>query len=278
MINGNFKDKIFDSPGLWRLYLRVGRNAVDAMAFQPGAPDESVVARIVSDPLSPLELSQIEAAVYDNPALLTEGFASVGCEIVDPVATVAVPGEYSPAQAEEIFRAMAPDSQAAALTPVSAEAASVRFVAGIDPALHAFLRRTFSNVAIVPHIAPLAAWFVALSSRGNSRKLFVNFREGAVDIVATERSRLLLANSFACTSASDAAYFVMAVRELFAMTAERGDTVMASGSGPHKAEALQMLRSHCGSVMPVIFPSELSAAGPGMTDVAFDLLAYASGR
>lgn len=280
MNDSPLKKDIIDDPSRWRLVMRYAPTELAVLAYAPLIPGQMLVRRFRLTPSTENPLAPLEDAVFGNPLLLEAEFRKVDISIAG-IPAMAVPAGCSDDQVRELLAyAMGGDRHSSdELLRAATGDSSAEIAALLPHRLTAFLRRSFLNPSLHPHIAPLVRYFMALSTRGNTRKIYLNFRdEEGIDIVATDRSRLLSANSFEPRTAADAAYYTIATRaSLAANTAGQTHeaTLMTSGDSPLKEEAIAQLRESGAEVMPVIFPGSMLHAGREATELPFDLVALA---
>ncbi|MBQ8501877.1 MAG: DUF3822 family protein [Bacteroides sp.] len=112
---------------------------------------------------------------------------------------------------------------------------------GIDKSAATFLKEQFPNARFYAQGTPLIEYFFAKSRLGNSRKMYAHLRPSGIDLFAYERGRLLLANSYACTTESDRLYYLLYVWKQLGFEQER-DELHLTGHLTDKATLLPELR------------------------------------
>lgn len=265
-----------DKPSEWRLLLRADARSLSAMAFAPSRRDMLVAGETLLPPDAASPLEALEEAVYSAGWLTTLDFGSREISLAG-LDTMLIPSEAG-AAAEEIYDFALPRSEADSLLTAPTGDSAAIIAAAVPRRLEAFLTRTFPSIRLHPHLEGLCRYFMTLSSRGNTRKIYLNFRHEAVDIVAIDRGAILMANSFACPTPDDAVYYTIASRDMLGMTEENGTApaaVMVSGTGPLREPAVASLRRFCKDVMPVIFPGTMLLTGRRAAELPFDLTALA---
>lgn len=263
-----------DRAGQWRLLMRLGVDTLDAVLYSP-LHDGSLMHRALPlDPAAESRLKAVEACVYDNKLLLGD-FARISC-VVESRRTVILPqGLDEPADDDAaearslIFRSSFPDFEGETFLSPTGMAGTVMMSGDADGVLP-FLKRTFFNVQISAHLSPLCRYFLSTAGRSSGRRLYAVLRAGAVDVVATDRGRLLMANTFDAPTASDAAYFILAARKLLQLP-DTAETMLA-GVAAMREEVTPILRRFQPTVMPVIFPSVMFRAGKESLNSPFDLI------
>lgn len=266
---------VVDRSGEWRLALRVGPAALDAVIYSPLHEGSLIHRNIPLDRSATSQLKAVEAAVYDN-RLLLQDFARVWCVVESRNAVILPPGLDNQADDEaesarsSIFGAMFPalDSADTFLSPTGMQGVAV--MAAAEPGLTAFLRRTWFNATVCHHLSPLCRYFLNGGARGPGRRLCANLRPGAVDVVASDGGRLVMANSFDTPTPADAAYFILAAGKLPGLDGRC--EVMLAGNPALREAVGPLLRRYVPVVMPVIFPSQMFRAGREALEAPFDLI------
>ncbi len=257
------KDLIPD-PELWVLALRLSPSGLHVAALSL-VEDNSLLCRHIPFAQGSDTVQALEDAVYDNPLLLLD-FKKVWC-IVESPRTLVVPAELK-ADPQPWFDFVYPSSGSTLLTdPLPRLGAGI--LTGIDPAIDRFLRRTFQRLTVMGHLVPLCRYFG--SSRSNAAKMYVNLRTGSLDVIAIDSGRLLMANTFVCASAADAAYYILACRSTLGMNPETSELLLC-GDQFRREEITPILRRYIRLVIPVIFPPRMFKAGRSAMQAPFDLI------
>lgn len=263
--------ELIERPEQWRLALQSGPRGLEVVAHSP-MEDNSLLWRRIApsgDESDRRELRALEEAVYDNPLLLAD-FGRVQCLIDTPFVVIA-PADAAAlddADRDTLMRAANPDFEGVTFVN-TLPASNASIVAGIDRETLGFLRRTFFNVDIQHHLTPLCRYFLNLARRTNAPRLYANLRPGSLDVVATERDRLLMANTFAFATPDDAVYYILACRKLLDM--EQAEMYLA-GDAAVREQVAPILRRFIPAVMPVIFPSTMFRAGKDALGAPFELI------
>lgn len=262
------KDLITDASR-WRLAMKIGRDAIDVVAYSP-IEDNSLIQRRI--PLNTAKLSPLQAieeAVYDNPLILSD-FGRIQC-LIDTPDIVIAPKEAGNLDADtlgDILRASRQEFDGAVETN-ALPASNAVIVMGLPREMSRFLRRTFVNPDLQHHLTPLCRYFLNLSRRVNAPRVYANLRAGSMDIIAVDRDRLLMANTFAFSHISDSAYYIVASRRSLGLD---GAEMYLSGDAGVREQLAPMLRRVIPSVMPVIFPSTMFRAGKEAMTAPFELI------
>ncbi len=201
---------LISDPRAYTLTMRIAPGRLDILALDDTG--DTVIYRRLPLDRSMTVTRAIEEAVYDNPALLGD-FQAITA-LVDTRAYTLVPNEVA---ADSLLAAAVadrllptPDCRSELIaTPLRHAPATILWRIPAD--LVAFLRRTFFNVSILPAIAPLADSLTAPSGMSSGR-IYVNFRQGSLDVVALGSGGSLdCVNTFDYSEPSDAVYYIMAL-------------------------------------------------------------------
>lgn len=258
----------------WRLMMRIGPDTLHTVLYSP-MHDGSLIHRALPlDPAAPTKLKALEACIYDNQLLLGD-FSRISC-VIECRETIILPpglGDATDGEADDarqlIFSSAFPAFAGATfLSPSGMTGTAV--MAGTDADMLSFIRRTFFNVQISSHLSPLCRYFLSAAGRSSDRRLYAVLRQGATDIVATDRGRLMMANTFDTPEPSDAAYFILAVRQMLGLP-DSAETMLAGSAGLREL-VTPILRRFPAPVMPVIFPSLMFRAGKDALNAPFDLI------
>lgn len=262
---------IITEPRHWDLIMRLEPSRLEVVMFAPIRGGSLLYGTTLLEGES-MEQS-FETAVYDNPVLLTDGFNSVHLLIAGTPAMLVPPG-CGRGDMLAVWDAQFGTAQSSAvLDVVESPLADAVMLAGVDSKLSSFVKRTFIKAEMHSTLDGLCRYFVGLSARGNGRKLFINFNEAGVDVVATDRNHLLFANSFKCDKPDDACYYALCCRDMLALT-NPSDTVMISGDSSLREPTVAMLRRFVSNVIPVIFPTSMLMSGSDVRKASFDLIVF----
>lgn len=270
-VSGLSRELIADTSR-WRMVLEICPDVIGVLAYNPlakSADGSNIVCRQIKSPGID-DIHAFEEVIYDNPFLLRD-FARVDI-IFRTAVSLVVPAEIPDTGAEHLLATAFPDASAHVVEcGLLSQGAKVAYA--VPHALHSFLSRTFYQATLHHPLAVLAAYFTQGGVRGNNPRLHINFsRPDVIDIIATRGSNLLLANSFRVSNADDAVYYLLAVRHTLGLDRNQATQILASGSGSlRKAVTNGLARLPGAPVMPVIFPTVLSALGIGSDMVAFEV-------
>lgn len=219
-------------PGLWRLVMLVGARRLDVTLLPPVESESLIYRSLLLDPEAPNHTKAVEEAIYGNPLLLSD-FRTVTC-LIDTRQALVVPSSLDADDRALLLRRAFLLDEA---EPISARTAdpAADVVMAMDRELEGFLRRTFYNVRFEHSLAPLTRALVADPTILGPRIYALCRREG-VDVVAADGQRLLMANSFECESSDDAAYYVLAVRQVLGLDPQ--STAIVTGGIPARSAAL----------------------------------------
>ncbi len=268
---------MIDRPDLWRLAMRVD-DAVHVLLYSAVSPDGLVYRAFPLDQSSPSRLKAIEEIIYSNDVLVSD-FDRIDF-LTDTPSTLTVPYECNFDQASYLLASTVygdPERKElpSTLTPAvlySTTASNASVVSAMDIETEAFLRRTFYDIHITPSIAVLINYFAKLNAGGNSRRMYATFHCKDVTLLVFDRNRLIHAVKVKCSGANDAAYFIMAVRNLLQLAPDT-DPVILAGESPLREDTASIIRKFVHQVLPAIFPSDLLMMGRDAMRLPFDLTA-----
>lgn len=262
------KDLVKD-PRVWRMTMRVGRGALHVILYST-VEDNSLIYREISlDPNASTPLKALEEAVYDNPLLLSD-FDKVYC-IVETSVGYPIP---SPIDNNEVIEKMIQTTDPefdGEIIVNDINCRNARIAMGVEKDMAAFLHRTFFNISIYHHLTPLCRYFLGKHNRGNSRRMYANLRQGALDLLAFDNGRMLLANTFKFSHINDTVYYILATQQSLGIDPANNE-IMLAGDTVLREELTPVLRKYIGYVLPVIFPSSMFRAGKDSMRAPFDLI------
>ncbi len=251
------------------LAVRFSPSRLDVMVYSDMAPNSLVSRSMAIDPGPGSWLSAVEDAVYENPLLPAEFRRTV--LIVEPEAAMLLPGEAAAeADAVKILQSTlgGDDREWRVDTPVGRNAA---IGYGFPTGLMGFIRRTWGpDSALWCNLTVLSRYFIMNVQRGKPSRLFVNLREGQLDVIAVEHGSIRLANTFDYRTPDDAVYYALACKAQSGLP-EHSD-ILISGPTAVRDQVMPLLRRFIPQVMPVIFPPRMFRAGREAVDLPFDLI------
>ena len=155
-----------------------------------------------------------------------------------------IPLEYfEDEQAETIFYHNFPTQENETVQYNILHRSNTVVVFGMDKSAYTFLREQYPDAYFYSQASPFIEYFSSKSRLGNNRKMYVNLRKKATDVYCFERSRLLLANSFPCKTASDRIYYMLYIWKQLGFNQER-DELHPTGLLDQKTPLLKELRKY----------------------------------
>lgn len=260
---------LIKEPRLWRLALRLDSRALHVMLYNVVEDNSLIYRSIPLDSAAPSMLRALEDAVYDNPALLSD-FSRIDCVIETPNMLI-VPTDLDTADLRYKMMAEAHPDFSGEVLSCPLQGLGMTILMGIENELLGFLRRTFNNPRIHHHLAPLCRYFHSKSRMGNTGKMYANFHDSHIDLIAFGKDSLTLANTFEYREPIDAVYYIMACRRQLALDPSSDELFLAGDSSAREA-VTPTLREYLAYVMPVIFPSAMFRAGHDALRAPFDLI------
>lgn len=253
---------------MWNLLLRFGPDALCVMAYSVVEENTLIYRRLPLPGASPAPLRDIEAAVYDNPFLLSE-FRRVWC-VVESRSHLLVPPECADEATQRQLFAAAFPSQSLQMHTELTDTPNSLMLHGLQPDFAAFVTRTFTGARIQSHLTSLIRYFASRPGHAGRMGMAVNVRPASLDIIVTQGRRLMLANTFDYAHPEDAVYYILAVRHTLGLD-PRTDELLICGDRDAREKLAPMLRTYIGRVMPAIFPPQMFRAGKDSMLAPFDL-------
>lgn len=112
---------------------------------------------------------------------------------------------------------------------------------GMDKSACRFLCEQHPDARFYAQATPLIEYFCTKSRLGNNRKLYAHLRRDAADLYAYDRGRLLLANTFECSTVADRLYYLLYLWKRLDFEQER-DELHLTGYLADKERLLPELR------------------------------------
>lgn len=252
------------------LVMRIDSQGIKAIAWS--AFDDDSLEVVKCDYPSGVDAKQrLEDAIYGNrDFFLQRDYSRVWC-LMGGAKVMAVPEDVDEDEAKTFFHAafqeqgefeefpLLPGSQAKLLTSFAPQEAS-------------FLRRTFYNVSLQPSLLPLCKWYMRPELAGRGSRVFVNVRQGGIDVVALKNGRLQLLNAFDCATGDDAVYYVLAVIHTLGFDNDQNTAVMVSGPTEKRSVFMADIKRFWRTVCPVVIPSEMYRLGQAISEVPYEMI------
>ena len=248
-----------------RLNMLVTATGVHVVVSSRISDGTLIYRHIPFDGTAASQVAAFEDAVYDNPLLLAD-FGEVNVLIDTPRYIVAPADVDAAAHLAELY----PDFLHEVITSPTGTEGQPVIAAAVEPALLAFVRRTFHGAHINHRLSPLCRYFGIQRGLGNTGKLHLHLADTHTDIIAYGSDGLLMANTVAVRTAPDTLYFALAAARHLEFD-NANDRVILSGNTALRDELLPLLRKHISFVMPMIFPSAIFKAGHQAMNAPFEL-------
>lgn len=259
------------NPRTWRMSARIAPECIDIVLHNKVEDNSLIYRHVAMDTSLGTLVKGIEEAVYASPLLLADFDRTdivVESSRFQLIPSAAVTSETVEALGERLYpRDIA--RLEAIVNPL--QPLDCTLVTWVDTELVNFLRRTFNNPAIFHHLAPVCRYFAGKSRMGNSGKMYANFREGHIDLIAFGSKGLLCANSFRVRERTDELYYIMALRKELGFDGS-ADELFLCGDPARREDVMPLLREYIPYVMPVIFPSTAMRSGEDAMKAPFNLI------
>lgn len=262
--------ELIPQPHMWQLLMEAGPAALAVVAFSPFEHHSMLYESIPYDEAAPTPLRRLEDAVYDNPLLLAD-FARTTLLYDTPrfLPLPLMPEE----EAQAMFRTVFPTDTSLPPSRVlvtDIESMHLTLAFEIPTDILGFIRRTFPNIRIEHHLAPLCRYFQVRHSGRPHGKTLVNLRGNRLDIITLGATAPLMVNTFRFEQPMDAAYYILSARQRLSLPPT--DEIMISGDRATRAAITPTLRRYARYVMPAIFPSAMFRAGRASLSAPFELI------
>lgn len=154
---------------------------------------------------------------------------------------VAIPMElFDDEQAKLIFYHNLPEQENETILYYILHSINVVIIYSIDTSTYQLVLSKYPNAKFFVHICPFIEFFAARSHQGNNKKMYVNLRNDALDIICLDHGRLLLANSYNCRETDDRMYYLMYVWEHINFDQEL-DEMQIIGNIPEKDQLINKI-------------------------------------
>ena len=261
-----------------RLYIRLGRHAVDIMTrdLSTGIDALDCFSRPVdvAQPDNDRVLIAVLVAAAERPDLTTMFDPTV--VLIDTRARARAPTDGAADDLRDMMADRLIDADLTTsphvVTATQLDQTGMCMLTAIDERLRSYVSRTFTNSVIMPACAPLIKYFVTRSQRANAAHCYVNIRPGDIDVIIVSRNRLMLANTFDCESDNDIIYYVTAACRDAGLRPDTGDMLYLCGDRAIRSRVTPVMRQYIPNILPVIFPAGLYRASHAALDIPFDLI------
>jgi len=122
----------------------------------------------------------------------------------------------------------------------------------LDKLTHVFLSEHFPDARFFSSISPQIEYLTIKSQLGNSKKLYTNIHHNSIDVVALDKGRLMLVNTYSSTSTNDINYFILNIWQQAGFDQERDELYLTGLSDIKKIiiPELKKYISHIYSINP----------------------------
>ncbi|MDR1518071.1 MAG: DUF3822 family protein [Dysgonamonadaceae bacterium] len=151
---------------------------------------------------------------------------------------------------------------------------NIALLFGMDEEIHAFLLRSLWNPIFTHPMARFIPAFLACEDEKNGKRCHVDFQDSMLSVVCLNGDKLLSANVFSYSDASDALFYIVSVWEKQGLN-QLVDSLYLSGKVEKQKYTVEILRKLIKNVKPMNFslktpiPQEDAASVP--TDLKMDL-------
>ncbi|MGN1245332.1 MAG: DUF3822 family protein [Muribaculaceae bacterium] len=261
-------DVQIQNPQAWALALRINEDSLIFAAHSNAEPGSLINRALQLARSEDNYLRSLENCIYDNPLLLLD-FKSITISFSSRHFVI-VPDALSDAQASDAFTALFGNVTGdVVIDPMPRCAAKIAFE--LPTGVLRFINRTFESASIHHHLRAVCEHFAAKSQGASVCRQFVYLHDGSADVCIFNHDKFAFANSFACPSPADAAFFVLNAWNQFGLSPS-SDELQLIGDRNVRDAIAPMLRNYVTYVMPAIFPAASMRMGHDAVKTPFDLI------
>ena len=156
--------------------------------------------------------------------------------LIDTPRFTTIPFElFEDEQTEELFyQNFAKSSHETILCNILGKS-NVALLFGMDKYAHQLLCEHFPKVRIFACISPLTEFFAQQSQESSCRKLYAHIKKTSMEILAFEKGKLLIVNTFPCQHINDRIYYLLYIWQQLGFSQEKDQLWLA---GDTKEEEL----------------------------------------
>ena len=130
------------------------------------------------------------------------------------------------------------------------EKSNIALLFGMDKHAHQLLGEQFPRANIFACVCPLIEHFIQKSRESNVRNLYVHFLPNRMNVLAFDKGKLLLINTFHCKQTSDQVYYILYVWQQLGFNQEK-DQLYLTGKTGVSEELLTELTKFLRQVRPL---------------------------
>ncbi len=141
----------------------------------------------------------------------------------------------------------------------------------LDKLTHVFLSEQFTGARFFSSISPQIEYLSEKSKHGECKKLYTNINRGCIDVIAFDKGKLLLVNTYSSPSSSDINYFILNVWQQTGFDQEK-DELYISGPADIKRIIIPELQKYIKNVHSINLQTEFNGAEiSDMENIPFDV-------
>ncbi len=270
-----------DHPETWNVELHITSNKIKYLLVNKSAENSLTTGELDIDGYAGSTLKAIEAAIYDHQLLGDFNDVSI---VVDSRHFVVLPPDFQPDDT------LGADGQSSAQAVLEAafgnmegdlgycrlEKCNAAIAFEMPKGLKAFLERTYFQPRIVHPLYPLCEHYCGVNAESEIARMHLHFApEGdKMDMVAFNKGRLALANSFEFASAADAVFYVLHAWSSLGLDS-MSDEIQLTGNRDTRDAVMPKLREYVRYVMPGIFPAAALKLGQDAVKAPLELILLA---
>ena len=140
--------------------------------------------------------------------------------------------------------------------------------------MQAFLGRTFNYPMTYHHLQLLCEHFFGLNRDDGKSRMFLNLREGYMDLAIYREGKLQGANTFHFADHQDAVYYALTAWRAHELD-QLADELQLMGDNAECAAMTPKLREFVKSVMPAVYPAAAMQLGRNVMQAPLELVLLA---
>lgn len=254
-------------PEVWELLVLLDDRRVSYILYTPTVANSLITGEVA---LTDDSLQGLEDAVYNTPVLLGE-YRRVRV-VVRSSHFLLLP----PATSDEDCKALLGTAYIGddGETTVCATACGIKVAYIMPRGMQAFLGRTFNYPLVYHHLHPLCDYFQSLNRGDDIARMFLNMRDGMMDMAIYRGGEIQCANSYPFASTQDAAYFALNAWRSHGLD-QLTDELQLMGDGALRSAMSEELRKYVKYVMPAAYPAAAMQLGHNAVQAPLELVLLA---
>lgn len=257
-----------EHPEAWELLVSIDDRQVNYVLYTTAVANSLITGQVA---IADDSLQSLEDAIYDTPELLNE--YKRARVVVHSPHFVLLPIDAADEDCEQLaHQAFPEDDGDVAVSPMTQNGVKIAYL--MPRGMQAFLGRTFNYPMVHHHLCALCEHFMDLNRDEAASRMYLNLNDGSMDMAIYRDGLLVCANSYAFTSADDAAYFAMNAWRAHGLN-QLTDELQLMGDADMRSAITPLLREYVKYVMPAVFPAAAMQLGRNAMQAPLELIVLA---